>query len=119
MDVLSCLVRTIVGKVVVAAVALVLTAGTVGAATAASAGSEDSGFRKADVALAQTSPARANQTVWAVQANPSAAERTSVAVPPVAPLQATADEDSPNAGALVLAVLGLALWVGARLRRQD
>jgi len=69
--------------------------------------------------LAQVAPERATQTVWVGQANPSALERTAVAEPSVAPLPAAADQDQANPGALVLAVLGLALWVGARLRRQD
>ena len=51
---------------------------------------------------------------------PAASDRTAEAVEPaINPQPATDDEDRPSAGAMVLAVVGLALWVGARLRRED
>jgi hypothetical protein len=110
---------TIERKFAATVVAYVLTAAAAGAATAASPGSSERDLRKDVAVLTQVAPERATQTVWVGQANPSAAEPTAVAESSVAPLPAAADQDQPNAGALVLAVLGLALWVGARLRRQD
>jgi hypothetical protein len=111
---------TIERKFAATVVAYFLTAAAAGAATAASPGSSERDLRKDVAVLTQVAPERATQTVWVGQANPSAAEPTAVAESSVAaPLPAAADQDQPNAGALVLAVLGLALWVGARLRRQD
>jgi hypothetical protein len=110
---------TIERRVGAALVACVLTAAAAGAATAASPGSGERDLRKEAAVLAQVAPERATPTVWVEQAKPSVAQRTTVEEPSVAPLTVAADQDQPNAGALVLAVLGLALWVGARLRRQD
>jgi Zn-dependent protease with chaperone function len=102
-----------------ATVAFILIGATGGAATAASLDGNQRDALQADAVLAQAAPARVMQTVLTGgQANSSASERAAVVTTPDTSLPAT-DQDQPNAGALVLAVLGLALWVGARLRRQD
>lgn len=108
-----------IGRKAAAAAVFVLIGATAGAATAASPGFAEVDARRSDVVLTQAAPARTTSTVWAGQVNPSASERTAVAGPAVTSLPAAADEDRPNAGVMVLAVLGLALWIGARLRRED
>lgn len=101
------------------AVTFVLIAATAGVAAAASLDGSERDARRADIVQVQAAPARITPTVWVGLANPYASDRTPVAEPSVASQPVTDDQDRPSPGAMVLAVLGLALWVGARLRRQD
>ncbi len=99
-------------------VALVLFGAVGGAATAASLDGGQRGAGQADFVLAQAAPVQVTQTVWMGLVSPGPSERAAVAMSPETALPST-DQEHPSPGAMVLAVIGLALWVVTRLRRED